>query len=254
MTHTSETPCRIASFSRQRRAMSAMLSIAATKHMVHALIEIDVTRSRRILHEQGLSFTAFIATCIGQAVGENPSVQSMRLGRKRLVIYDDVDISILVEHDAASGKLPTPYVARKSNRKSVQEIHDGIRTAQQQTAEQSFGPARWMPYLPRFVLRFIFWLIGRQPRLMRQFGGTVALTAVGMFGTGLGWGMPISLATLMVTLGGIGQRLSYVDGKLVPRDVLCLTASFDHDLVDGAPAARFTDRLKELVESGYGLD
>jgi hypothetical protein len=27
----------------------------------------------------------------------------------------------------------------------------------------------------------------------------------------------------------------------------------DHDIVDGAPAARFTERLKELIESGYGL-
>jgi hypothetical protein len=31
------------------------------------------------------------------------------------------------------------------------------------------------------------------------------------------------------------------------------TPSFDHDIIDGAPAARFTQRLKELIESGYGL-
>jgi pyruvate/2-oxoglutarate dehydrogenase complex dihydrolipoamide acyltransferase (E2) component len=29
--------------------------------------------------------------------------------------------------------------------------------------------------------------------------------------------------------------------------------SFDHDIVDGAPAARFAQHLKELLESGYGL-
>jgi pyruvate/2-oxoglutarate dehydrogenase complex dihydrolipoamide acyltransferase (E2) component len=29
---------------------------------------------------------------------------------------------------------------------------------------------------------------------------------------------------------------------------------FDHDVVDGAPATRFTRRLVELIESGYGLD
>src|SRR5438874_1228793 len=28
----------------------------------------------------------------------------------------------------------------------------------------------------------------------------------------------------------------------------------DHETIDGAPAARFTQRLKELIESGYGLD
>jgi hypothetical protein len=33
-----------------------------------------------------------------------------------------------------------------------------------------------------------------------------------------------------------------------------MTISFDHSIVDGAPAARFTQRLKDLIESGYGLD
>ena len=37
------------------------------------------------------------------------------------------------------------------------------------------------------------------------------------------------------------------------RDYLSLTISFDHDIIDGAPAARFTERLKELIESSYGL-
>ncbi len=36
--------------------------------------------------------------------------------------------------------------------------------------------------------------------------------------------------------------------------MLSLTIIFDHDVIDGAPAARFTRRLVELIESGYGLD
>ena len=44
-----------------------------------------------------------------------------------------------------------------------------------------------------------------------------------------------------------------VDGKIAIRDYLCVTLSFDHDIVDGAPAARFVSRLRELIESGYGL-
>jgi pyruvate/2-oxoglutarate dehydrogenase complex dihydrolipoamide acyltransferase (E2) component len=32
-----------------------------------------------------------------------------------------------------------------------------------------------------------------------------------------------------------------------------LTLSFDHDIVDAGPAARFAQRLKGLIESGYGL-
>jgi pyruvate/2-oxoglutarate dehydrogenase complex dihydrolipoamide acyltransferase (E2) component len=39
-----------------------------------------------------------------------------------------------------------------------------------------------------------------------------------------------------------------------PREIFSLTVAFDHAVIDGAPAARFTRSLVELVESGYGLD
>jgi pyruvate/2-oxoglutarate dehydrogenase complex dihydrolipoamide acyltransferase (E2) component len=82
----------------------------------------------------------------------------------------------------------------------------------------------------------------------------VGITAVGMFGNGAGWGIPIAPPTaLMVTVGGIAEKPGVVNGTIVIRDYLSLTISFDHDIIDGAPAARFTERLKELIESGYGL-
>jgi hypothetical protein len=55
-------------------------------------------------------------------------------------------------------------------------------------------------------------------------------------------------------VGGIGEKPGVVDGQIALREYLSLTISFDHDIIDGAPAARFTERLKELIESGYGLD
>ena len=58
----------------------------------------------------------------------------------------------------------------------------------------------------------------------------------------------------MMTVGGIGEKPVIIDGQIVPRDFLSLTISFDHDIIDGAPATRFTVRLKELIESGYVLD
>jgi len=58
---------------------------------------------------------------------------------------------------------------------------------------------------------------------------------------------------LTVTVGGIGEKQAVVDGQIALREYLSLTVSFDHDLVDGAPATRFTKRLKELIESGYDL-
>jgi pyruvate/2-oxoglutarate dehydrogenase complex dihydrolipoamide acyltransferase (E2) component len=56
-----------------------------------------------------------------------------------------------------------------------------------------------------------------------------------------------------VAVGGIVERPILVDGHIEAHEFLNLTLSFDHDVVDGGPAARFAQRLKELIESCYGL-
>ena len=74
------------------------------------------------------------------------------------------------------------------------------------------------------------------------------------FGEGAGWGVPPSTPSLCwITLGGIGQKRVEADGHTAVREHLSVTVSFDHNMIDGAPAARFSGRLKELIESGYGL-
>ncbi len=91
--------------------------------------------------------------------------------------------------------------------------------------------------------------------MQKNLAGTVGLTAVGMFGKGAGWGiLPANAHPLWMTVGGIGEKPGVVDGHIAIRDYLSLTISFDHNIIDGAPAARFTERLKDLIESGYGLD
>ena len=41
-----------------------------------------------------------------------------------------------------------------------------------------------------------------------------------------------------------------VEGWGKPREILNLTGVFAHDMIDGAPATRFTRRLVELIENG----
>jgi pyruvate/2-oxoglutarate dehydrogenase complex dihydrolipoamide acyltransferase (E2) component len=74
-----------------------------------------------------------------------------------------------------------------------------------------------------------------------------------MFGEGGGWGIPLAAYTLNVTLGGIGEKPGVMDGRIEIREYQSLTVSFDHDIVDGAPAARFTECFKDLIENAYGL-
>jgi pyruvate/2-oxoglutarate dehydrogenase complex dihydrolipoamide acyltransferase (E2) component len=88
-----------------------------------------------------------------------------------------------------------------------------------------------------------------------SMGGTVAITSVGLFGGGhSGWGLTPTPQPLGLVVGGIAWKPAVVDGRLEPREILHLTVMFDHDVVDGSPAARFTRRLVELVEAGCGLE
>ena len=80
--------------------------------------------------------------------------------------------------------------------------------------------------------------------------GKVAVTAVGMFSSEPVWFIPHGPATILLTVGSMIKKQVIVDGKDEEHEFLCLTASFDHNLVDGAPAARFMNQLVETIRSG----
>ena len=251
---------QVVPYPKDRRASAVLYRSVQRKPMIHGLIEVDVTRARAFLREhkaktgESLSFTAFIATCLGKAVDENKSVQAYRKGRKHLILFDDVDVTTRIERDVSGQKQIINYTIRAANRKTFREIHHEIRAAQVEDVAKALERYQAFQFLPTLLLRFLLWVLGRYPQVQRKYGGTVGLTAVGMFGEGAGWGIPSPTPTLMITVGGIGEKPGVVDGHIAIREYLSLTISFDHDIIDGAPAARFTQRLKDLIESGYGLD
>jgi pyruvate/2-oxoglutarate dehydrogenase complex dihydrolipoamide acyltransferase (E2) component len=234
------------------------MEIASRKHWIHGLIEVDVTKPRQCLRErkeetgESFSFTGFIIYCCAKAVDENKDVHAYRDWRNRLIMFDDVDISIPVER---STKEVLQLIIRAANRKSIAAIHQEIRQAQSQKIEESalLRNLRWYVAIPAFVRHFLYRLMHRAPRLVKKVSGTVMVTSVGMFGHGAGWGIPLPGHTLTITIGGIVSRPVVNNAQLEHREHLCLTVSFDHDIIDGAPAARFIQRFKELVESGSGL-
>ncbi len=246
-----------------RRALAVTLRSVQRKSMIHGLIDVDVTRARQFLHEhqaktgESLSFTAFIIACLAHAVDENKSLQACRKGSKHLVLFDDVDVATPIEREMAGQKQPIIYIIRAANKKTFRQIHHEIRAAQVNAVEQAWEGLKDFGWLPLVVFRVIWpifwWMKGRFPNVQKKYGGTVGISAVGMFGKGAGWGIPINDHTLDLTLGGIAEKPGVVDGHIAIREYLCMTLSFDHDLIDGAPAARFVQRLKELIESGYGL-
>lgn len=248
-------------FPKARQPIVDSLRQAKRMSVVHLITEVDVTNTRRLIREfrketgESLSFTAFLTSCLAKAVDEDKSVHAYRDGNK-LIVYDEVDISVIIEREVAGGKAPIfPHVIKAANRKTLREIHDEIRTAQREELDSSQKGQRISLYrfLPTFVRGLIWRRLLESPYWRKRVTGTVAISAIGMFGKGPGWGIPIPTYTLSITVGGIAEKPSVVDGRIEIREYLSITVSFDHDIIDGAPAARFTQRLKELIEDGYGL-
>ncbi len=250
---------KMVSYPKIRRFMAAARRSTQHTPRMHGLIEVDVSRARAFLRDhkaktrEALSFTAFIIACVGKAVDEHKSVQASRKGRKHLILFEDVDVLTYIERDVAGQKQIMPYIIRAANRKTFREIHQEIRAAQVQDVAKAVVGFKLVQFLPTFLFRFLLWMLGRYPQMGKKYRGTVELTAVGMFGKGSSWGIPPAGPTLTIIVGGIGEKPGVVDGHIALRDYLSLTISFDHDIIDGAPAARFTQRLKDLIESGYGL-
>jgi len=253
---------QVVPYPKMRRLEALAYHSVQHKPMIHGLLEVDVTKARAFLREykaitgESLSFTAFLIACLAKAVDEHKAVQAYRKGSKRLILFEDVDVYTPIERNVAGQKQILPSIIRAANRKTLREIHHEIRAAQVQDVTKDL--MRFQS-LPTFLFKPYLWIftwIGRtHPRLWKKNVGTVGITAVGMFGNGAGWGIPPAPPTpLMMTVGGISEKPGVVDGHIAIRDYLSLTLSFDHEIIDGAPAARFTERLKELIESGYGLD
>lgn len=247
-------------FPKIRRLMVIGGRLARQKHLIHRLVEMDVTNVRRAIREhkartgETLSFTAFVMACLGQVVAMNKHMQAYRTWWDKLVLFDDVDVNTMFEVEVDGRKIIRPHIVRAVNKKTFRDVHEEIRAFQ--AGHEGGREAKfigWFVLLPAFIRQLFLRILFMSPRWLKEMNGTVSLTAVGMFGSGAGWGIPVSNHTLQITLGGIAEKPALVNGQIENREYLCVTISLDHDIVDGAPAARFVQRLKELIEGGYGI-
>jgi pyruvate/2-oxoglutarate dehydrogenase complex dihydrolipoamide acyltransferase (E2) component len=249
-------------FPKVRLRIVDFLRLMQRKPIIHALTELDVTKPRQYIREhkartgESLSFTAFIIYCLGKAVDEDKRMHAYRKGNK-LVLFDEVDITTVIEHEVDAEKIATPHIFRAVNKRTLLDIHREMRTAQAEKVEEFKQGIPWYESaffsLPQFIRVAILGAFGKSPRLMKRVEGTSMVTAVGMFGQGIGWGIPLTNYTLGIALGGIGEKPGIVDGRIEIREYLSMTTSVNHDIIDGAPLARFAARFRELIESGSGL-
>lgn len=259
---------QIETFPKSRIATIDIGVMGKKKHHIMALIELDVTKARKLIREQkalakNISFNSWLIKCISHAVEEFKQIHGVRKGKRKLVIFEDVDISIVIEREVEGKQVPLPYVIRKANHKSIADIFKEIKSGREQSiaGEEDYVlgkkenklMAKMYYWMPGFVRRMVWTAMIKSPFLTKQNMGTVMVTSVGMVGQINGWLIPVSIHPLCFAIGSIIKKPGVINNRIEIREYLYVTVLVDHDVIDGAPAVRALSKLTELIESGYGI-
>jgi pyruvate/2-oxoglutarate dehydrogenase complex dihydrolipoamide acyltransferase (E2) component len=245
--------------------------IGLAKHHVRALLEVDVTEARSLIKQRRhsgtkISFTAWLIKTIADCVALHPPIAGVNDARhNKVLVFEDVDISIVVEKDVNGTRVPLPYVIRKADKKTLRQIQDEIESAKSQSVEgegdyvlgkdNGTTGMKLFVHLPQW-LRLILMrlLVLNHPQRVKNMMGTVMITTVGMVGHTRGWIMPFSMHPLCLAFGSLNEQAAVYRGELQKREILRLTVLIDHDVIDGVPAARFVDDLVKKLQTGFGLE
>jgi len=241
--------------SRGHIAMVDALTLSSKRPTIHALLEVDVTEARDQMKDTGVghpTMTALVIASIARAVEAFPDLNARRAGR-RVVHFGTVDILATVERMVDADHVAVPFIVRDADRKTVVEIADELRADRNAPLPPHFAApgGSMVSTLPRGIRRLAAVALDRVPSGAARSGPAIGVASVGMFG--VGWGIPVSTLTLMATIGGVSVRTVLTRGHCFNHEFLPLTLSFDHTLMEGAPAARFATALRDLLESAVAL-
>ena len=211
--------------------MHRSLSVAA---QLTAMGEIDMTeliKRRNALVEQEeaigarITYTDIFVLAIAKALKENPIVNSSLI-ENEIKIWEDINIGVAVAlEEGGEGGLIVPVV-RNADQKSLLEINREVRALVEK--------ARVGKLMPDDVS-----------------GGTFTLTNLGAFGGGWGFGTPIinQPQSAILGTGAITDRPVVRQGQIVIRPIMSYSFTFDHRVVDGAPAGKFMAQVTQLLEN-----
>jgi len=190
--------------------------------------EVDATAlvtMRQRLREDGveLSTNDLLLYILGRALREHPRINASLEGDS-IRMWRQIHIGLAVDTDAG---LLVPVV-RDADGKGLVQLASETRTLIERAKAGQCAPQE----------------LG---------GGTFTLTNLGMFG--IDSFTPIINLPACATLGAgrIQARPAVFHDRIELRQMMWLSLTFDHRLVDGAPAARFLQRVVQLMEQPYLL-
>lgn len=249
-----------------RIATMDVYAAGVRRHHVSALLELDVTESRMKLRDAkragaGVSFTGWIIKMIADTIDEHPEAAAYLSGRKKMVTFQDINISTMVERELEGKKVPLTLVIEKANEKKIEEISDEIGRAR----IKNLSPKEWVlgrtpgatmalyALLPGFVRRFLWRWMQRHPRLAFRQMGNVMVTSLSMLGRTRGWFILKTVHPIAFGIGAVSRKPWVVGNEVKIREILQMTVLLDHDVIDGAPMVRFINALAGRIEKAEDI-
>jgi pyruvate dehydrogenase E2 component (dihydrolipoamide acetyltransferase) len=204
----------------------------SVKTAAHCSITVEVDASRMIALRQkvntelkvegGVSYTDMLVKATAIALKDHPVLNST-LEDGQLKIFEDVNIGVAVEVEAEGTSGLLVPVIKKADKKTLLEI----------------------AYESMTLIEKV-----RTGKASREdlTGGTFTVTNLGMYGVETFIPIINPPESAILGAGTIAEKPVILNGKVEVKPLLRLTLSFDHRVVNGAPAARFMQRLKQVLE------
>lgn len=227
------------------------------RNAIHCITKVDVSEPIKLKHEisetggEKISLTTYIVKCFAESLRAFPEMNSFIKGRN-LIFLEDINISVMIERESDGVKFPEPLGLQKVQEKSLLIIHQEIKEAKAKEGEEigNLSDSTWIKLIPGFLLNLFIKIAERNITMAKRYG-KVAVTSVGMFSESATWFVPHGTATVLLTVGSISKEIVSGDnGEPEIRDFLNITASFDHEIIDGAPAARFMTHFSNILKRG----
>jgi pyruvate dehydrogenase E2 component (dihydrolipoamide acetyltransferase) len=165
-----------------------------------------------------ISFNDIVLKAVAVALKQHPKVNSSWLGDKiRINHHVNIGVAVAVEEG-----LLVPVV-RFADTKSFSQIATEVKDFAERARNKKLQPADWE-------------------------GSTFTISNMGMFGVDEFTGIINPPDACLLAIGGISKVPVVKDDQIVPGNIMKVTLSCDHRVVDGATGAAFLQTLKGILE------
>ena len=202
-----------------RRRIAERLSLSRqTAADVTTVVDVDMTEVTALRKGSGLSYTAYVLWATAQALREFP-ILNASLDGDRILVKRDIHLGVAM---ALERGLVVPVI-RLADRRTVAEISREMDELATRARDGQLGPEDLT-------------------------GSTFTVTNSGAFGSLLFTPIINQPEVAILGMGKVADTPVVREGAIVARKMMYLCLSYDHRVVDGAPAVQFLQAVKRRLE------